>query len=293
MLALVFVPALVSPTEAAASTWRGVPQVFHGQAFDTCSAPDSALLRAWRQSSPYGALGLYIGGGNRACSQPHLNRGYVHAAAAMGWRLLPLYVGAQAPCVTDAHARTSRISSWKAFGQGQSDGQDAVRAARSLGLAPGSPVYLDMEAYSRDRGKCSLAVLRYTTSWSRAVHAAGYLSGFYSSADSGVADLVSLAATGRGPAAEWRAGVDPAEAGQYREAGLTRAAQQVGALPDVIWYARWDHRSSTDGYRALGQSQWAGHHRVHQYVGNTTESHGGRTAMIDRNAVDAPVAVVE
>jgi hypothetical protein len=63
-------------------------------------------------------------------------------------------------------------------------------------------------------------------------------------------------------------------------------------MPDVICYAHWDHRSSTDGYRALSQSEWVGHRRVHQYVGNTTESHGGQTAMIDRNAVDAPVAVV-
>ncbi|WP_370108804.1 DUF1906 domain-containing protein [Streptacidiphilus sp. MAP12-33] len=285
------VPALVSPTEAAASTRRGVPQVFTGQAFDTCSAPGTSLLRAWRHSSPYGALGLYIGGGNRACSQPLLNRGYVRAAAAMGWHMLPLYVGAQAPCVTGAHARTARISSWNAFGQGQTDGQDAVRAARSLGLAPGSPVYLDMEAYSRDRGRCSLAVLRYTTSWSRAVHAAGYLSGFYSSADSGVADLASLAATGQGPAGTWREA--PVDAFLSGETTLTRAAQQVGAMPDVIWYARWDRRSSTDGYRALGHGQWAGHHRVHQYVGNAVERHGGQTAMIDRNAVDAPVAVVE
>jgi hypothetical protein len=275
MLALVCVPALVSPTEAVATTRRGGPQVFSGQAFDTCSAPDPALLRAWRHGSPYGALGLYIGGGNRACGQPLLNRGYVYQAAAMGWKMLPLYVGAQAPCVTGAHAHTKRINSWNAFGQGQADGQDAVRAARGLGLASSSPLYLDMEAYARDKGKCSLAVLRYTTAWSRAVHDAGYLSGFYSSADSGVADLASLAATGQGPE------------------GTRAVAQQPGGLPDVVWYARWDNRSSTDGYHALGQSQWAGHHRVHQYRGNTTERHGGRSAMIDRNAVDAPVAVVE
>jgi hypothetical protein len=269
VLALVFVPALVSPTEAAATSRRDLsPQVFTGQAFDTCSAPSPALLRAWRHGSPYGALGLYIGGRNRACSQPLLNRNYVRAVDAMGWRMLPLYVGAQAPCVTQAHARTRRISSANASWQGQSDGQDAVRAASSLGLAPGSPVYLDMEAYTRDRGRCSLAVLRYTTAWSRVLHQAGYLSGFYSSADSGVADLASLSATGRD-------------------------AQLLDGMPDVVWYARWDHRRSTDGYRTLGRNQWAGHARVHQYVGNTSESHRGQRAMIDRNAVDAPVALVE
>jgi hypothetical protein len=267
VLALAFVPALLSPTEAAAASRRDLPQVFTGKAFDTCSAPSQALLRAWRRHSPYGAVGLYIGGGNRACSQPLLNRDYVRAAADMGWRMLPLYVGAQAPCVTQAHARTKRINSAKAFWQGQWDGEDAVRAAQSLGLAPGSPVYLDMEAYRRDRGRCSLAVLRYTTAWSHVLQQAGYLAGFYSSADSGVADLGSLSATARDG--------------------------QVDGMPNLIWYARWDHRSSTDGYRTLGRRQWAAHQRVHQYVGNASESHGGQRAMIDRNAVDAPVAVVE
>jgi hypothetical protein len=125
-----------------------------------------------------------------------------------------------------------------------------------------------MEAYARDRGRCSLAVLRYTTAWSRVLQQEGYLAGFYSSADSGVADLASLAATGR-------------------------AAEPDGGLPDVVWYARWDHRPSTDGYRTLSQTQWDGHRRVHQYVGNAVESHGGQRAVIDRNAVDAPVAVVQ
>ncbi|WP_063774133.1 DUF1906 domain-containing protein [Streptacidiphilus rugosus] len=272
MLALLCVPALASPTEAAAAQ-RRLPQVFTGQAFDTCSAPALSLLRAWRQRSPYGALGIYIGGSNRGCAQPRLNRAYVQAANAMGWRLLPLYVGAQAPCVTGAHGKGHRIGYWSALGQGQAEGADAVRQAQALGLADTSPIYLDMEAYARDRGRCSLAVLRYTTAWSRTVHSGGYVSGFYSSADSGVADLASLSA--------------------YRDVPLTRAAEQIGGLPDVIWYARWDHRSSTDGYRALGQSQWTGHRRVHQYVGNRTESHGGVRANIDRNAVDAPVALVE
>ncbi|WP_328806532.1 DUF1906 domain-containing protein [Streptacidiphilus fuscans] len=270
MLALLSVPALASPTQAAVPVYRG-PQVFHGQAFDTCSAPALSLLRAWRRSSPYGALGIYIGGTNRGCSQPRLNRAYVQQATAMGWRLLPLYVGAQAPCVASPHGRGERIGYWSGFTQGQNEGADAVRAARALGLGASSPVYLDMEAYVRDRGRCSLAVLRYTTAWSRIVHSGGYLAGFYSSASSGVADLASLSA--------------------YREAALTSTAQQNG-LPDVIWYARWDRRDSTDGYRALGAGQWSGHRRLHQYLANHVEDHGGQGLLIDRNAVDAPVAVV-
>lgn len=251
---------------AAAGTAAPAPagQVFTGQAFDTCSAPALSALRAWHGTSPYGALGIYIGGSNRGCSQPRLNAGWSRSAAALGWRLLPLYVGAQAPCLP-ASNRSARINPRTALSQGGSEGKDAVRAAGALALAAGSPLYLDMESYHRSPA-CTLAVLQYTTAWSHAVRAAGYLAGFYSSADAGIADVASAA--------------------------LQRSLRAVTDLPDVLWYARWDNRASTDGYHALTSSQWAGHRRVHQYVGNTRETHGGVAMNIDRNAVDAPVAVV-
>lgn len=253
--------AATSPGEATAAA----PLVFTGQAFDTCSAPALSTLRAWHGSSPYGAIGVYVGGANRGCSQPRLNAGWTRAAGALGWRLLPLYVGSQAPCLP-ARYRSSRINPHTALGQGAAEGQDAVRSAAALAIAPSSPLYLDMESYPRGTA-CSLAVLQYTSAWSHAVRAAGYLAGFYSSADTGIADIVS--------------------------ASLRRSLRSpFGDLPDVLWYARWDARASTDGYHALGSGQWAGHRRVHQYLGNTVESHGGVSMNIDRNAVDAPVALV-
>jgi hypothetical protein len=242
-----------------------VTRIFSGQAFDTCAAPSLATLRAWHGTSPYGALGVYIGGNNRSCSQPQLSASWTRSATAMGWRLLPLYVGSQAPCLP-ANSSSSLINPRTALAQGTAEGRDAVRAARALAMSAGSPVYLDMETYTRG-ASCTLAVMQYTVAWSRAVRASGYLAGFYSSADAGIADLAAAVLT-RG----------------------TRAAALN--LPDVLWYARWDNRASTDGYRALGGSLWAGHRRVHQFVGNTRETHGGVTINIDRNAVDAPVALV-
>ena len=239
------------------------PQIFTGQAFDTCTAPSLGALQAWRHSSPYGAVGIYIGGRNRACSQPRLNPDWVRSATVLGWGLLPLYVGSQAPCL--APRSGTRIDPRHAVTTGTSEGRDAVRAASALGLAPSSPLYLDMEAYNRDGAGCTLAVLQYTAAWSQAVRAAGYLSGFYSSADAGIADLAAAAL--------------------HRSAGAPPP-------PDVIWYARWDSRAATDGYHVLPPGEWADHRRVHQYQGNATERHGGVTLCIDRNAVDAPVAVL-
>jgi hypothetical protein len=48
----------------------------------------------------------------------------------------------------------------------------------------------------------------------------------------------------------------------------------------------------TDGQGALSRGLWTDHRRVHQYRGNVQDRHGGVSLSIDRNAVDAPVAVV-
>ena len=256
-------PRVASPRAARHASHA--PRVFSGRAFDTCNAPSLSALRSWRRSSPYGAVGVYVGGRNRACEQSRLNAGWVRAAAGIGWRLLPLYVGDQAPCLSRSFG-SSRINSRHASASGTSDGHDAVRSAAGLGIAPGSPIYLDMEAYPRGSGRCTQAVLQYTSAWTHALHAAGYLSGFYSSADAGVADLSAAV--------------------QHHSAAIR------AGVPDVIWYARWDDRDSTDGRHALHGGLWQGHRRVHQFRGNWEERHGGVTIRIDRSAVDAPVAVV-
>jgi hypothetical protein len=253
----------VLPAAAPAALTEAVRtrRVFRGQAFDTCAAPSLAALRAWRQGgSPYGAVGIYIGGRNRACAQPQLSAGWTRSADAMGWGLLPLYVGLQAPCLT--HGRSARMDPGSAADQGAAEGRDAVDHARSLAIAPGSPLYLDMESYPHDGG-CTGTVLQYTAAWSHAVRSAGYLSGFYSSSDSGISDLARSALHRGGP-----------------------------ELPDVVWYARWDSRCDTSGYGALVDGEWVDHQRVHQFVGNTSASYGGVRITIDRNAVDAPIAVV-
>jgi hypothetical protein len=250
-LALCVLPAVAGAAPAAQTA-----RIFRGQAFDTCSAPDVKLLRAWWGRSPYRATGVYIGGAGRACRQPRLNRGWVRAAHRIGWRLLPVYAGAQAPCATDRHPKPL-IDPRHTAQQGGAQGAGAVRNAAALSIRPGSPIYLDIENYRRGNRGCTLAVLRFTAAWASAVRARGYRPGFYSSSGSGVADL-------------------------------SDARPSV----DEVWYARWDSHSDTDGFRSVPSGRWTGHHRVHQYRGPVKERHGGVTASVDRDAVDSPVAIV-
>lgn len=236
---------------------------FTGNGFDTCQAPDLATMAAWRAYSDYGAVGIYFGGRARACtSQAHLNPDWVRRTTASGWGLLPIYVGSQSPCVSGSNKNPYRIDTANPAGQGAEEGMDAVDRARALGLDPGSALYLDMEAYDTDDAACANATLTYIQAWDQRVGAAGYLSGFYSSAATGIRQMA-----------------------EARDEGAVN-------LPDVLWYAHWGMSPTLTEEPSLDASTWNPHARIHQYQGAVSESHGGKTLDIDRDLVDAPVAVV-
>ncbi|MFE0640447.1 DUF1906 domain-containing protein [Streptomyces sp. NPDC058877] len=250
------VPAPVAAPGASASD---DPVHFAGKAFDTCEAPSLAVMQAWR-SSPYGAVGIYFGGRGRGCPvQKELTPAWVASAHAMGWRLLPLFVGSQAPCVDSSAKRKYAIGSTP-WSQGTQEGGDAVEAARALGIGTNSPLYLDIEAYRQGDADCAATTLSFVRAWNREVRRLGYLPGFYSSAETGVRDVEA-----------------------QRRAG-------TADLPDVMWFARWRGQPALLTEPVLEPQAWTPSARIHQYAGNVTESYGGRTMVIDRNAMDAPVA---
>ncbi|MFF8769841.1 DUF1906 domain-containing protein [Kitasatospora sp. NPDC015120] len=232
---------------------------YTGAAFDACTAPPLETLRAWRDASPYGALGIYTSGRQRGCAQPRLTADWVRQARAMGWRFLPVHVGLQAPC-SELKRKPERIDPARAARQGRQEAAEAVAGLRAVGFGPGSPVFVDIEAYPLRDPACGQAVVDFAVGWTQALHAAGYRSGFYSSLDSGIADLAAAARAGSSP------------------------------LPDVLWYARWDDRADTTGGGPLTPDLWSRHRRVHQYRGNVEETYGGATLTVDRNQVDAPLA---
>ncbi|WP_030409019.1 glycoside hydrolase domain-containing protein [Streptomyces albus] len=239
-------------------------QIFRGNAFDTCQAPSVSTMRAWKGASPFGAVGVYIGGRGRACpKQKHLSPAWVAAVHKQGWKLLPVYVGSQSPCVIAKNKRKVRMSGKDPYGQGRREGQDAVRQARKLGMTQRSAVYLDMEAYRYKNKKCADTTLRFVQGWNSAVRAQGYVAGFYSSANSGIAHLEKARAAG------------------------------ARGLPTAVWFARWRVRPSVNGERNLNPKAWQPHRRIHQHTGNKKRTYGGRTVSVDHNLVDAPVAIIK
>jgi Domain of unknown function (DUF1906) len=150
---------------------------YTGEGFDACAAPSSAYMSAWKKDSPYGAVGIYIGGADEACDQPNLTAGWVSQQAAAGWHFLPTYAGVQ--------AEFDQITS--PAGQGRAAAQNAVSRAAALGFSPGTVLYYDMEAYPASQERKALTFL---SAWTKELHSKGYKSGVYSSSSSGITDLV-------------------------------------------------------------------------------------------------------
>jgi hypothetical protein len=243
-------PALPAPqlrdrASASSGTYTGL-------GFDACSAPSTTTITAWG-ASPFRALGVYIGGVNRACSQTNLTATWVASVIGAGWALIPTYVGPQAPGNTCGCAA---VKPSLAAAQGAAAADDAVTQAAALGIGAGSPIYYDMEGYTRSSSSTA-AVLAFLEAWTSQLHAHGYVSGVYGSALSTISDLTLQYGSG------------------YQE-------------PENVWIARWNDQQSTED-SSVPATYWADHQRIHQYHGGHNERYGGATINIDNDYIDASV----
>ncbi len=233
----------------AAATVAVGPVIHTGKGFDACTAPSESDMNAWR-ASPYRAVGVYIGGLNRACDQPNLTATWVQNEIAAGWNLIPLYVGLQASCVLDRNAG-EQITHAQAASQGTAAGTDAADQAAALGMRAGSPVYFDMEAWDTGNSACNADVVTFIRAWTNKLHSRGFESGMYGSAGAGMAQVI---------------------APLYGTSGA----------PGYVDFAEWDgNANTTSAY--IPTSAWPGQRRIKQYNGNVTETWGGVTINIDRD----------
>ena len=232
------------------------PRVVTATGFDACTAPSVAAMQTWYRTSSYRAVGIYIGGRDRACASGNLSPSWVGSVAAQGWSLIPVYVGSQAPCA--GQKNMAKMQPAQAARQGAAEAADAADQAQAYGLAQGSPVYFDLEAFKETDQGCAATVRTYLNAWTRELHARGFYSGVYGSAASG---MVMLAAAGGTSFAE----------------------------PDAIWIARWDRQARTAD-DSVPASMWSGRKRIKQYLGGHVEKHGGVAINIDSDYLDGPVA---
>jgi hypothetical protein len=251
--------AVADPATVTAFSKQAAATRYTGAAFDACSAPPLSTMIAWG-ASPYRALGVYVGGPNRSCTQPNLTAAWVGSVTSRGWKLLPVYMGRQAPC--SSRPKAVKITASKTISQGKASADDAIATMTALGLQPGSIVYADMENYQATNAACRTAVIGYLSAFTRELHRLGYLSGVYVNLSSGAKDLAVA----------------------YQSTSYARS--------DAIWVARWDGSPRLTGLAAVPDQTWSAHQRIKQYLGDHIETHGGRRINIDTDWVDAPVATV-
>jgi hypothetical protein len=213
-------------------------------------------MTAWGAASPYRAVGIYISGINRFCAQPQLTPSWVRTQLAAGWHLLPIHMGLQPYCTTST--KEHRFTAANAAASGRAAADEAIAAATALGLGAETAVFLDVEAYSTTDATCRKAVRDYQSAWTARLHERRFLSGFYSSLASGIADQVAA----------------------YSSPTWVR--------PDYLWFARYDGVATVSN-PAIPAGYWP-HRRIKQYQNPSLtggpETWGGFTLSVDRDQLD-------
>jgi Domain of unknown function (DUF1906) len=233
----------------------GTPQFEQlvGEGLDSCAAPSLSQMSAFWSNTPYSAWGIYIGGEDRACSQPNLTASWVSSVTAQGWHLLPLWVGPQNPCVSGFDHFSTDTST--AYSQGETQAEEAYDAMVGLGMASNSPVIYDLEGGSGSTTACIDATKSFVEGWVTQLHVAPAQSaGVYTSACAGFLDQFST----------------------------------IANPPDFVDGASWDGDPSTSDLPCVSSSHWVDHQRHKQYDGGHNVTYNGVTLNVDSDCSNGP-----
>ncbi len=235
---------------------------YAGQAFDACDIPSLAQLNTWMSEGPYRAVNMYIGGIHRACKNSALNEAYINEIARIGWRLIPTWVGHQAPCTTYRHP-----FSWdpeEAYQQGVENAIEAKERMAEYGLLDasggGGMVWLDLENFDTTNTACVAASREFVRGWTTKLQSYNILSGLYATSSN----------------LNWA---------QF---------YNIQPPPNSAWLAEWvrpyvfQPNASAYGLKHIADGYWY-QQRVRQYTGGTNETWGNVTINIDRNVVDGHI----
>jgi hypothetical protein len=248
--------------------------VSNSSGFDLACAPVTTAMQTWWADSPYQDIGVYLGGCDVYCVSPNgqntcasnwhpgttktvdsnLTSAWLASATKMGWGILPIWVGPQAPCIANASSYWT-INNSDPFSTGAYQADLAIAQANALGITSGI-VYYDMEGYTPDGGDCSTAVETFLANWTAELHAQGFESGLYGGISDFQTDYLALSPE-----------------------------------PDAAWIAAWDSNNTIWNIGTLSNSYWPDNQRIHQWNSETNgETWGGvNLGGIDQNIVDAPV----
>lgn len=244
-------PAWQAPAAQAART-----QKLSGFGGDSCTAPSLSQMKAFWVNTPFSYWGIYIGGSDRGCSQPNLTRSWVRSVVAMGWDLLPIWVGRQNPC-TAGQASYFSLTPSTAYAQGKSEALAAYRTwYNDLQYQSIVPIDLDLEAPSTDTVACRAATKAFVEGWVEQLHVA-----------------------------------PPQTAGVYTSTcgGYLADFAHIAHPPDFVDGAQWDAIWSTRAFNCVSSLYWRFAQRHKQFRGGHNQTENGVTLNIDSRCAYGPV----
>ena len=254
--AIVAAALLIGASGGAAAPQAARAGIFTGYGFEACTAPSLAALQALARVAVSRARHLHRRREPRLRERQPLRRRGSPSTLALGWSLLPLYVGLQAPCV------------------GQS------------GLAE------DLDR-RRDRGEPGRARPRTTRSRARRARPAGgqphlLRHGGLQGQRRDVHEGGAVVRLGAGDASCTRRATSPASTAAPRRRSAT-SPRSARRSPTTSWIANWNGVEDVFGDPYVSDALWPNHQRVHQYKGGHKETYGGVTINIDSDYVDGAV----
>jgi photosystem II stability/assembly factor-like uncharacterized protein len=223
-----------------------------GKGFDQCSAGTVSQMQSWWTNTPWSWANVYIGGANRGCAQPTVTSSWVHSVFTQGWRLVPTWVGPQAPGSSCTGCSKMSTNTTTARQQGVNEANAAANELATLGFPAPSIVYYDMERYDPTT---NAAVKAFVDGWDAQLRARGHQPGVYGA--------------GVNAASDWATIANP---------------------PQAVWIANFNNVDGVFGLTGLPDSLFANHQRLHQFQGPHNETWGGVTFNIDSSRADGPVA---
>lgn len=232
---------------------------YTGQAFDAANIPTLPQLQTWFSQSPYRAVNLYIGGISRYGENKDLNEDYINQISHQGWRLIPTWVGYQAPCTTFRNKFPYDPN--EAYAHGVMDATQAKARMLEYGLLDANGqnglVYLDLEHFDINNVACMTAVKAYLTGWTTKMTEFNIMGGLYATSSS-------------------------VNKGQF---------YNIQPPPPVVWLAEWRATpgyypyASAYGLRHIADGYW-NKLRIRQYSGGSNETWGNVRLNIDPNIAD-------
>jgi hypothetical protein len=267
--------AMLSAGAASPETASGAnTTISQSSGIDLACAPSASNMQTWWTDSPYQDVGVYLGGCDVYCVSPNgqntcasnwtagtsktvdtnLTPAWISSVEKMGWGILPLWVGPQAPCIADASSYWT-IDNSDTYSTGAYQADQAVAQANAQGITNGI-IYYDMEGYTPDGGSCSAAVESFLIQWTTELHAQGFASGLYGGMSAFQTDFLALSPE-----------------------------------PDDIWVALWNANNTVWNLGTLSNSDWPNNQRIHQWSSlSSGETWGGvNLGGMDKNVVDASV----